>query len=65
MTDNWKPDPDILEQFKKEVEKQPNSLRVGAGTRVLTWNDIVKEIEAGTKLGRKIYDNYVKGLERQ
>ena len=63
--ENWQPDPAILEQLRKDVKKQSKELRVGVGTKIMTWEDVIKEVEAGTNLGRRYYNIYVESIKRQ
>ena len=63
--ENWQPDPAILEQLKKDVKKQSKDLHVGVGTKIMTWEDVIKEVESGTNFGRRYYKVYVESLKRQ
>jgi hypothetical protein len=66
---NWKPNPNIVEQIKRAANQFPAELpetgRVNVDNKIRTWADIVKEIEAGTKFGRRFYNAYLKALKRR
>ncbi|GEM_PF-4605598 len=62
--EEWSPDPEVLEQIKKDVDKNPNKSdeRISVGNRQLTWDELLVEIYNGTPFGKNYYVAYVEGL---
>lgn len=65
----WSPNPEIVARLKNDVDKVPkdlrDSVRINVDGRLLTWNDVIKEIQEGTPFGRQYYRALAWGQKRQ
>lgn len=69
MTSNWDPDPNVIAKIKEEIGKLPDEERkygrIPSGDRLLTWDEVIEEIEAGTEFGRMYYYAYFDDPDEQ
>lgn len=57
MTD-WNPDKDLIDFWEAEVKRNPDKFdqRIGRGSEILTWFDIIEEMREGVPNGRRMYE---------
>jgi len=58
MSEEWKPDPKVLEDIKEALDSDPQG-RYRVGSRILKGKDLFREICEGTQFGRRFYKAYV------
>ena len=67
--EKWKTDPQVMAGLKGDVTKMPRHLRensrIKVGGRILSWDDIIEEVETGsTDFGRRYYKAILAGYRK-